>query len=127
MAASQMESLLSELHEAGIILALANGALRVDAPPGALTPARKAAITEHRQALKALVASRWRSREECFAKQPCRLMTRCAAPVYGRPCTVPATCCMCGAPLPHDRRMLCESCSGDFTTNQTKPTHGEES
>jgi hypothetical protein len=84
-------------------------------------------MTEHRQALKTLVASQWRSREECRAEAPCRRMTACAEPIYGRPCGIPATCCVCGAPLPHDRRMLCASCSGDFTSDRTQTQQGDES
>jgi hypothetical protein len=120
-------TLLDELVSDGAVLIMANGKLAIDAPPGVLTGDRTDAIRNNVAGLRDLVAARWRSREQCVAKHPCRLMSRCAEPVYGRPCAVPTTCCVCGTPLPHDRRMLCEICSGEFTSNRPQSLRGGSS
>jgi hypothetical protein len=113
------EQVLEALIAAGAIPVIAGGRLRIEAPPGVLTPAWRAEITHHRAALTELVSKRWRCREDCRARQPCRRISRCAEPVYGRACGIPTTCCLCGAPLPHERRYLCPTCSLDFTVVPT--------
>jgi hypothetical protein len=105
------ERVLAELLGTGAIPAIEAGRLRVEAPPGALTPARREALAGCLAEVRALVAARWRSREECVARMPCRRMSPCSLPVDGRPCLVPATCCVCGAPLSAGRRYLCEACA----------------
>lgn len=113
------EQVLEALIAAGAIPVIAGGRLRIEAPPGVLSPAWRAEITQHRAALTELVSKRWRDREDCRAKQPCRRMSRCAEPIYGRACGIPATCCLCGASLPHERRYLCPMCSQKFANVPT--------
>jgi hypothetical protein len=121
------EQLLDDLIVAGAVPVIADGRLRIEAPAGVLTPAWRAEITRHHVELTGLVAKRWRCREDCGAKQPCRRMSRCAEPVYGQPCGVPATCCLCGKVLPHDRRLLCPACSQAFTTDRNTCPEGGRS
>jgi hypothetical protein len=113
------EQLLDAVIAAGAVPVIAGGRLRIEAPPGVLTPSWRAEITQHRAELTDLVSMRWRCREDCRARQPCRRMSRCADPVYGRTCGIPATCCLCGTRLPHERRYLCPTCSQDFTVVPT--------
>jgi hypothetical protein len=111
-----VEALLGDLHASGVVLVADGERLVVRAPKGALTPELRHALDVRREALRTLVAHLYRSPSECVAAQrglrvPCRRMSPCAEPVDGRPCLVPATCCVCGAPLSAGRRYLCESCS----------------
>jgi len=105
------ERLLAELLPAGAIPVVAGGRLRVDAPAGSLTPDRRERLAGCLPELRAVVAARWRSREECVAPRPCRRMSRCAKPVDGRPCRMVANCCLCGAPLSPGRFYLCPACT----------------
>ena len=107
----EAERLLAELLMAGAAPVIEDGRLRVEAPPGALTAGRREALAGCLPELRALVAARWRGREECMAPRPCRRMAACARPVEGRPCAVPAACCLCGAPLPPGRLYLCPACT----------------
>lgn len=113
------EQVLEDLIAAGAVPVIAGGRLRIEAPPGVLTSAWRAEITRYHAEFTELVSMRWHCREDCRARPPCRRMSRCAEPVYGRTCGIPATCCLCGAPLPHERRYLCPTCSQDFTNVQT--------
>ena len=107
----EAERLLAELLAAGAIPVVEEGRLRIEAPPGALTAERREALAGCLPELRTLVATRWRGREECAAARPCRRMSACARPVDGRPCGMPAACCLCGAPLPPGRRYLCPGCT----------------
>jgi hypothetical protein len=51
------DSLLDALSAAGVLLAVEDGRLRIDAPAGALTPELRAALAEHKAALLAHLAS----------------------------------------------------------------------
>ena len=110
-ARDEAERLLAELLGAGAAPLLEGGRLRVDAPPGVLTPDRRERLGGCLPELRALVAARWRAREACVAPRPCRRMGPCARPVDGRPCLVPATCCACGGDLPPGRRYRCPACT----------------
>lgn len=105
------ERLLAELLTAGAIPILARERLRIDAPPGALTPDRRERLAGCLPELRAIVAARWRSREECVAPHPCRRMSPCVMPRDGRCCLADATCCLCSAPLPSGRCYLCQGCA----------------
>ena len=110
-ARGEAERLLAELLGAGAIPLLEGGRLRIEAPPGALTAERRETLAGCLPELRALVAGRWRGREECMAPRPCRRMAACARPVDGRPCGMPAVCCLCGGSLPPGRRYLCPACA----------------
>lgn len=110
MSTREVERLLAHLLAEGAVPSIAAGRLRIDAPPGVLTAERRAALATCLPQLRALVAARWRSREECGAAVPCRRMTACAQPVEGRSCALPPVCCLCGAPLPTGHRYLCVAC-----------------
>ena len=120
-ARAEAERLLADLLAAGAIPAIERDRLQVDGPPGVLDRARRDAIAAALPELRAIVAGRWRSREECAARRPCRRMSGCARPVDGRPCRVPATCCGCGGPLVPGRRYLCLICSDATRTTATIP------
>jgi hypothetical protein len=107
----EAERLLADLLRAGAIPVLEDGRLRIEAPTGVLTAARRERVAGSLPELRALVASRWRSREECIAAVPCRRMSPCTESGEGRPCLVPATCCVCGADLEPDHRYLCLACA----------------
>lgn len=113
--------LLAELLAAGAIPAVDGGRLTIEAPPGTLTGAKREALAGCLPELRALVAARWRSREECAAPRPCRRMAPCARPADGRPCRMPATCCLCEQPLPPGRLSLCPGC----TTTSADRAEGE--
>jgi len=112
------EAVLADLLAAGVVLVADGERLRVRAPRGGLTPAPREALEARREEVRMLVAARFRGPAECVAAAggglvpPCRRMSACARPHDGRPCLVPATCCVCGASLPAGRRYLCEGCSG---------------
>jgi hypothetical protein len=110
-ARDEAEALLADLLAAGAIPVMESERLRIEAPPGVLTPSRRQAIEGALPELRAIVASRYRSRQECTARRPCRRMSICAEPVDGRPCGIPATCCLCGAPLAPGRKYLCAACA----------------
>jgi hypothetical protein len=110
------EALLADLGAIGVVLVVDGERLVVRAPTRALTPDRRHALEVRRDALRALVAQRYRSPAECVVarsglRPPCRRMSPCGEPVDDRPCLMPATCCLCGAPLAAGRRYLCEACS----------------
>ncbi len=110
-ARTEAERLLEEMLAAGAIPSIRGGRLEVDAPPGVMTESMREALAGSLPEVRALVAARWRSREQCVARRPCRVMSPCAKPVDGRPCLVPATCCACGGALPTGRRYLCPGCA----------------
>ncbi len=112
------EALFVDLTRAGVVLVADGERLRVRAPRGALTGELRAAMELHRAALRKIVAARFWGPEECVAARgngqplrPCLRMSACARPADGRPCLVPATCCICGARLVPGRRYLCPACS----------------
>ncbi len=107
------EDLLEELLLAGAVPSIAGGRLDVAAPPGVMTEARRGALAGCLPEVRALVAARWRPREVCVARRPCRVMSPCSRPVDGRPCLIPATCCACGEPLSSGRRYLCPACAAE--------------
>lgn len=104
------EEVLAALLAAGASVMIEGGRLVVTAPPGVLTRDRREELARCRSELRAMVASRWRAREDCVAAVPCRRMAPCAHPRAGRPCQVPATCCLCKAPMPPGHRYLCRDC-----------------
>ncbi len=116
------ERLLADLLRAGALPVLENGRLTMATPPGILTPERRDALTGCLPELRVLIASRWRSREECIARRPCRRMSRCVEPVDNRPCLVAATCCVCGAPLASSHRYLCPACADSHAPMANPPT-----
>jgi hypothetical protein len=118
------ERLLAELLEAGAIPLIEGGRLRVEAPPAVLTAARRERLADCLPELRALVATRWRQREECVAARSCRRMSPCAEPVGGRLCLVPATCCLCGGLLPPGRRYLCPACTETSARRPMRSTDG---
>ncbi len=105
------ERLLADLLRAGALPVLENGRLTMATPPGVLTGERRDALVGCLPELRVLIASRWRSREECIARRPCRRMSRCVEPVDDRPCLVAATCCVCGVSLAPGHRYLCPACA----------------
>ncbi len=114
------DDLLEELLRAGAVPSVSGGRLDVAAPPGVMTEGRRETLAGCLPEVRALVAARWRSREQCVARRPCRVMSPCAHPTGGRPCLVPATCCTCGGSLPVGRRYLCPMCAG--TTGRARQT-----
>jgi hypothetical protein len=129
----RIDDLLRALEAHGVALIPDGDELHVRAAKGALTPELSRQLKTQKPALLTLVRELYRGPDACLAAQagsrwrPCRRMGRCLHPVDGRPCLIPATCCVCGAPLPHDRRMLCEGCSGEFTPNRPQAHQGDES
>lgn len=107
----EAEALLDDLLRAGAVPSISGGRLEVAAPPEVMTERRREALAGSLPEVRALVAARWRSREQCVARRLCRLNSLCAMPEDGRPCLVPATCCVCGEPLPAGRRYLCAVCA----------------
>ncbi len=110
-ARGEAERLLEELLRAGAVPVLEEGRLQIEAPPGTLTSERREALSGCLPELRALVRARWRSREECIAPRPCRRMTPCPRPIEGRPCLIPAACCVCGADMAPGRRYCCSTCA----------------
>ena len=112
------EAVLADLLAAGLVLVADGERLRVRAPRGGLMPALREALEARKEAVLALVAARFRGPAECVAAAggglvpPCRRMALYARPSEGRPCLLPASCCVCGASLPAGRRYLCPACSG---------------
>jgi hypothetical protein len=108
----EAEAVLADLLAAGAIPVLEAGRLRIDGPRSVLTSAPREALNGCLPELRALVATRWRSREECVAARPCRRMSVCqeAAP-DGWPCVTPRICVDCKVELPVGRRYLCEACA----------------
>jgi hypothetical protein len=110
-AKDEAERLLADLLAAGAIPVLEGGRLRIEAPTGTLSSARREALNGCLPELRALVATRWRSREECVAKRPCRRMSVCQeAEPDGWPCLTPRVCAVCKVSLPVGRKYLCEAC-----------------
>jgi hypothetical protein len=107
----EAERLLADLLAAGCIPVIEQERLRIEAPPGALTAARRRSIEAALPELRAIVASKWRSRERCVARRPCRQMGLCAEPNDGRPCVIPATCCLCEGDLLPGQKYVCTACS----------------
>ena len=107
---TEAEALLADLLAAGAIPLMENGRLRIEAPTGVLDARRRERLGGCLPELRAIVASRWRSREECVAQRPCRRMAPCVEPNGVIPCGVDPTCCLCGAPLPEGHRYLCTGC-----------------
>lgn len=106
------ERLLADLLAAGAIPVLEAGRLRIDAPPGTLNHARRDALRDGLPELRAIVQTRYRSREECLAKRPCRRMSVCQQPgPDGWPCLLPRVCAVCKTDLPVGRRYCCEQCA----------------
>lgn len=122
----KIDDLLRALKARGVALIPDGEELHVRAAKGALSPDLKQQLKLQKPALLKLVRELYRGPGKCLAAQagsrwrPCRRMGRCLHPVDGRPCLIPATCCVCGAPLPQDRRMLCADCSGDFSSERSE-------
>ena len=106
---TEAEALLADLLAAGAIPLIENDRLRIEAPVGVLD-ARRERLASCLPELRAIVESRWRSREECVARRPCRRMSPCIAPAGVLPCGVDPTCCLCRGPLPEGHRYLCHGC-----------------
>lgn len=121
------ERLLAELLRAGAIPVLDDGRLSIQAPPGTLTTVRREALAGCLPELRTLVTARWRSRGECVAVRPCRRMSCCAQPTDGRPCLIPAICCLCGGVLAVGRRYCCLTCSRAIdVTSLERATEGAD-
>lgn len=122
-ARGEVERMLADLLRAGAIPVLEDGRLSIQAPTGVLTGERRERLAGSLPELRALVASGWRSREECIAARPCRRMSPCAEPSEGRPCLVPAACCMCGAELSSGSRYCCPACADANASMKTHRPH----
>jgi hypothetical protein len=110
------ERLLADLLAAGAIPVLEAGRLRIDAPAGALTGERREELRDCLPELRAIIETRYRSREECVARRPCRTMSICRQPEPdGWPCRLPRVCAICKVALPFERRYLCETCAATST------------
>lgn len=107
---AEAEALLADLLAAGAIPLVEDGRLRIAAPGGVLDARRRERLAGCLPELRAIVHSRWRSREDCVAARPCRRMGRCAESNGVLPCKADPTCCLCGAPLPAGHRYLCHGC-----------------
>ena len=107
---TEAEALLADLLAAGAIPLVEDGRLRIEAPGGVLDTRRRERLAGCLPELRGIVESRWRSREECRARRPCRRMGRCAEPDGALSCKGDFTCCLCGAPLPAGHRYLCAAC-----------------
>ena len=107
---TEAEALLADLLAAGAIPLVEDGRLRVEAPGGVLDERRRERVAGCLPELRAIVESRWRSREECRARRPCRRMGRCAEPENELPCGADRSCCLCGASLPAGHHYLCAAC-----------------
>ena len=110
IARTEAEALLADLLAAGSIPLVEDGRLRIETPGGVLDQRRRERLAGCLPELRAIVEGRWRSREECRARRPCRRMGRCVEPADGRWCKADPTCCLCGAPLPAKHRYLCAEC-----------------
>lgn len=125
-----IDDLLNALEARGVALIPDGAELHVRAAKGALTPELTQRLKAQKPAVLTLVRSLYREPKECRAAQagsrwrPCRRMGRCLHPVNGRPCLVPATCCVCGVALPSDRQLLCPTCSAAFIPVRTKVREG---
>lgn len=106
----EAEALLADLLAAGVIPLVEDGRLRIAAPGGVLDQRRRERLGGCLPELRAIVQSRWRSREDCVAKRPCRRMSVCAEPDGVLPCKADPTCCLCKGPLPAGNRYLCAAC-----------------
>ncbi len=113
-----VEELFVALTRAGVVLVADGERLLVRAPRGALTDELRAVMELRRDALRQIVAARFRGPKECLAARdggvstgPCLRMGACARPVDGRPCLIPTTCCICRAALGPGHRYLCVTCS----------------
>ncbi len=124
-----VEDLFVALTRAGVVLVADGERLRVRVPREALTVEMRTVMELRRNALREIVAARYRGPRECLGARgdsgslaPCSRMGACARPVDGRPCLVPATCCVCGAALMSGRCYLCEPCTATggmmLTTNE---------
>ena len=69
---TEAEALLADLLAAGAIPLMENGRLRIEAPGGVLDARRRERLAGCLPELREIVQTRWRSREECRAKRPCR-------------------------------------------------------
>jgi len=107
---TEAEALLADLLAAGAIPQVEDGRLRIDALGGVLDARRRERLGGCLPELRAIVESRWRSREECVAKRPCQRMAPCVEPKGVLPCKGDPTCCLCKGPLPEGHRYLCEAC-----------------
>jgi len=105
------DEMLAELLRVGAIPVVAEGRLTIEAPTRVLTAARREMLSGCVPEMRALVATRWRSRAECVARRPCRRMSPCARSEDGRPCLMSPTCCVCEDPLPPQHRYLCRACA----------------
>ena len=104
------EALLADLLAAGAIPLVEDGRLRIEAPGGVLDARRRERLTGCLPELRAIVQTRWRSREECVAARPCRRMSPCVEPNGVLPCKAEPTCCLCKGLLPKGHRYLCAEC-----------------
>jgi len=108
----EAEAVLADLLAAGAIPVLENGRLRIEGPRSALTPARREAMSGCLPELRAIVETRWRPREECIARRPCRRMSICKeSEPDGSPCLLPRVCAIFMVALPDGRSYLCEACA----------------
>ena len=113
-----VEDLFLILTDMGVALVADGERLRVRAPRGVLTTEVRTAMELRRDGLHDLVAARFRGPKECLASRggshsmrPCPRMGACPRPIDGRPCLVPAICCICGARLDPGRRYCCPTCA----------------
>ncbi len=121
-----VEELFVALTRAGVVLVADGERLRVRALRGTLTAELRAAMELRRDALRELVAAQFRGPGECVEAQgngssmrPCRRMGVCARSIEGRPCFIPAICCICGDGLTPGRRYCCPACSDERRTMVT--------
>jgi len=121
--------LFRTLRAVGVVLLVDEERLRVRAPRDVLTPALRVALGQEREALRSLVAAQFRDPRTCVVAEgeglihPCRRMSACARPVDGRPCLMPATCCVCGEALEPDHRYLCPACASPDPTTSSHQSH----
>lgn len=117
----EAERLLADLLAAGAIPVLEAGRLRIDAPVGTLTGDRREALRGCLPELRAMVQTRYRSREECAARTPCRRMSVCQRPEPdGWSCRLPRICARCKIDLPIGRRYLCDACAESSLTTMNR-------
>ncbi len=126
------EDLFVALTRAEVALVADGERLRVRAPRGAVKAELRTAMELRRDGLRDLVAARLRGPKECLASRggthampPCPRMGTCPRPINGRPCLVPAICCICGARLDPCCRYCCPTCADDGRMRVT--THKGES
>lgn len=116
MAGGPDDVLVADLVDAGVVLVADGDRLRVRAPRGVLTPDLRDRLERRRDAVRGIVAGRYRGPRECAAaarglRRPCRRMSGCAEPAEGRPCLMAAACCLCGAALEPGRVYVCAACA----------------